>query len=767
MILSNMWFQKLIRTFFFTIDKIVFNFIPIIYKYLIDIARTSILTQADILDMADRIYKLLAVFMVFKVTFSLIMYVVNPDDFSDKTKGLSKLGTNVIFSLALLIITPYLFSYAYQLQTYILEDNSLATLILGKKDNEDTKNNFNTAGETMAYITISPFFTPDSSLDGLFNCGQLTVNGNNGEIFNEECSGIDSEYYSPLSTTDTKNSLYSYTDENSEYNLQTLKNYVAGVNARSFGLMFREDMVVATAEIEGKETFIMDYKFIISTCVGVITALILITFCMDVALRSIKLAFLQLIAPIPIISYVDPKSGKDGMFKKWYQMCFKTYLSLFLRLLALYFAVYIISRIDSLTDIIDGSYKSDCILKVFVVIGALMFAKQLPKILEGLGIKLDGDGKFTLNPFKKFENEALGGKKILGATKGLAAGAMVGTAGMLTGAGLGRGLGAMFGGVKDGLQGKKFGEIRKNQATRNAEMRRAIASGSTFWGRRGAEISSYFGTPGALGRIEHDKIATQNRIDNLTAQKESKSNEIAERKRIIANQKKMQSSISGLEDRAQSKIKNGEGDQGKEYLKRKAKYEALKNDKNASAQAIADAEFDMNDYLINVGMKAYMTEQVKYSKLKREHEAKKISDAEFEKEKKKFSITDDAFDTIYKDYVANAKANGLSDDKICESGDKLHTQLGTSKGETADIQRSIDPIEREISEIDDEIKGENEKLHEYNAQEKMATSNVEATHATKGGPSDPNSIKPVDSTVGRRSYGPGTGNGPFGPFGQR
>ena len=33
----------------------------------------------------------------------------------------------------------------------------------------------------------------------------------------------------------------------------------------------------------------------------------------------------------------------------------------------------------------------------------------LPKILEGLGIKLDGDGKFTLNPLRKVEKDALGG----------------------------------------------------------------------------------------------------------------------------------------------------------------------------------------------------------------------------------------------------------------------------------------------------------------------------------------------------------------------
>ena len=102
----------------------------------------------------------------------------------------------------------------------------------------------------------------------------------------------------------------------------------------------------------------MEYKYIFSTVVGVVVILLLITFCMDIAVRSIKLAFLQLVAPIPIISYVDPKSGKDGMFKKWYEMCFKTYISLFIRLIALYFAVYIISRVADMkmVDIVNGSY---------------------------------------------------------------------------------------------------------------------------------------------------------------------------------------------------------------------------------------------------------------------------------------------------------------------------------------------------------------------------------------------------------------------------
>ena len=67
-----------------------------------------------------------------------------------------------------------------------------------------------------------------------------------------------------------------------------------------------------------------------------------------------------------------------------------------------------------------------------------MFIKQFPKILEGLGVKLDGDGKFSLNPIKKFKDEAFGGDKITKAAskgiKGIAGGVAAGAAAMGTNA---------------------------------------------------------------------------------------------------------------------------------------------------------------------------------------------------------------------------------------------------------------------------------------------------------------------------------------------
>ena len=64
--------------------------------------------------------------MLFKLSFSLITYVVNPDDFSDKSKGFGKLIQNAVISLAMLVLVPYAFQMAFNLQAKILDDNLLA-----------------------------------------------------------------------------------------------------------------------------------------------------------------------------------------------------------------------------------------------------------------------------------------------------------------------------------------------------------------------------------------------------------------------------------------------------------------------------------------------------------------------------------------------------------------------------------------------------------------------------------------------------------------
>lgn len=551
-----MWFLTLMRTFFFALDNIVYNFIPKVYDLLLMIARTSPLSQADIAGVADRIYKFLAIFMVFKVTLSLITYVVNPDEFSDKTKGVSKLAQNAIVSLCVLILTPYIFSYAYQLQSMILEDNALGTLVFGEE-----KSAFNKAGEEMAFITLSAFFSPDASLEGLNECTVITKNVVGDKTsFNQSCSGLDSNY-DPLST---EIGLYKKTINNEEnFSQTTLKNYVAGVEGKSLGMMFRKEMAIAS---DKDKNYIMDYQWLISTAVGVIILLLLVTYCMDIAVRSIKLAFLQLIAPIPVISYIDPKSGKDGLFKKWYETCFKTYLSLFIRLLVIYLAVYIISIVSDLqfVDVITGEYQTGLLIKVFIIIGALMFAKQLPEILKGLGIKLDGDGKFFLNPLKKFEEQALGGKRITGAAGALTAGAMDRAARLVTAPGFKGKVGALLG-TGPGLLGAAARGFSSNagfkgglekQAQVNRRLREGRTKGLTPMSSYLDYAGSKFGLDDAT--LEKDNTIDQRNEDAIMAAETELENKNRENTLKIENEKKHQTTRKNTKNKFDNVKKQGD-----------------------------------------------------------------------------------------------------------------------------------------------------------------------------------------------------------------
>ena len=387
-----MWFKKILVRFFISLDSILFNFIGTLYDLLISISRTSILTQGDIAAFAARIELLLGIFMLFKLSFSLITYIVNPDDFSDSGKGFGKLVQNSVITLIMLILVPYAFQMAFNLQAKILDDNILAKLLLGDRlmaDEDGAVNNetiMDTAGNRMAFQVMLPFFTPRYSVSELSDCIVLYDSDGN---FSESC-------YDALSSI-WDNDVF-------------LDNYTIGIENKSLGLTFRETAALETAKDEDdNEYFIIDYKYLLSTVVAVVVCVLLITFCIDIGLRSVKLAFLQLVYPIPVISFIDPSSGKDGMFKKWYQMCFSTFLSLFIRLLALYFGIYIIVRVGDMGmyDVVNGSQVTNFWVQIFVIIGILMFIKQMPKILEGLGIKMDGD--FSFNPLKKIEKEAFGG----------------------------------------------------------------------------------------------------------------------------------------------------------------------------------------------------------------------------------------------------------------------------------------------------------------------------------------------------------------------
>lgn len=402
-----MWLMGIIRTLFIILDSVVFWAVEKVYSLFTMISQTGVFTPETIRTFAGRIYVLLGVFMLFKVSFSLITYILNPDTLTDKNKGMGGLVKRTIVVLVGIIAVPYVFQAAYSLQAIILKDNIIGSIILGREaSNLDIEDGdyIEQGGKIMSHTVFTSFIRLNPKVVGKTCANNPIIKDENGYSLNSRCS----------------NSVFDM-DVNNKYTLGEL--LVESYEERDAGLLLDIDVIMLKSEAgsgNGKVDWVFDYTLVFSTLTGGLLAWILLLFCIDVGVRSVKLGFLQLVAPIPIISYVDPKGEK--VFQKWLGECGKTYLDLFVRLIAIYFVVYIVVILETTNtyNLITGETQDNFLVKLFIILGALMFAKQLPDLISNiLGIKLSGG--FTLNPMNKIQQVPLAGAaatNLLGRTAG-------------------------------------------------------------------------------------------------------------------------------------------------------------------------------------------------------------------------------------------------------------------------------------------------------------------------------------------------------------
>lgn len=397
---------SLLASIFGLLDRLIAWVIDEAYKLLMIISDTNLFSSNAIEEFGERIYVLIGIFMLFKLTFSLVNYLINPDDFSSKEKGGTKLVTNVMLVLLFIPTFPFLFKQAYELQGMLLKNHVLDRIILGVSSTSVEEND---EIGSLSFEVFTAFFQPNTKIEKMKSCENLYA------------SPVDINTNKINVSPDCLNAINSIVGSGSGEIVEK------AINEKDISELFTWKFISAKENGE----FVFNYNFLISTITGAIVAVIMINFCIDAAVRSVKLGFLQLIAPIPILSYVDPKSSKDGVFKRWLTTVIKTYLDLFIRLAAIFFAIFVISlvskydiqRISTGETITFGNHP---FVKIFIILGALIFAKQLPKLISDItGMKFDG-GDFSLNPMKKissspFAAAAVGG--VAGVVGGAAANA--------------------------------------------------------------------------------------------------------------------------------------------------------------------------------------------------------------------------------------------------------------------------------------------------------------------------------------------------------
>ena len=69
--------------------------------------------------------------MVFRITFTAIEYLVDPDKILDSKQGIGNIIKKVLIVVILLGSTRYIFNFAFDFQSKLIESDVVGNLILG------------------------------------------------------------------------------------------------------------------------------------------------------------------------------------------------------------------------------------------------------------------------------------------------------------------------------------------------------------------------------------------------------------------------------------------------------------------------------------------------------------------------------------------------------------------------------------------------------------------------------------------------------------
>ncbi len=488
------WIMQQLRQICFFLDNIVYSLIEKVYELFMYLANVDLISHNSVFDeLVTRVYLILGIFMLFKVSFSIIQYMVDPNAFSEKGKGFGKLITNAMVSIVLLAATPFIFDKAYELQGLIVGSNVINNLLLGSESedyistNENNQititDNITNMAKDLQFSLFGAFYTLNTKADvGIPECDPKSTGKNSNIIGSVDM--VLAEPQEEGNRTCLEAFAEDARDEFTRYKIQLediFKYIPSGEDENHANIEDHRDFSKLGGLLywqkEADTEFTITYYPLVSTLTGGYLAFLLITFCIDVAARAIKLLFLQAVAPIAIISYIDPKeSAGNSKLMNWAKNCLTTYGSLFLRIAIIFLAIRIVEMITSMffwpdDDNYISYYLSDAngnvqdsanastmnvFVYVFLILGVFTFAKQVPKMIETIfGIK--GSGEMSLNPFKSISQNA-GATALIGGAAGLGASA-ISTAGMARQLYKGKGALGALKGARDIVGGTLSGAV--------------------------------------------------------------------------------------------------------------------------------------------------------------------------------------------------------------------------------------------------------------------------------------------------------------------
>ena len=347
------------RVLFLWIDTIAFSLIDDVYNTFLVFAENQIISSDAVDSLMNNIYILVSLFAFYRLAVLLINSIIDPDKLLEKKKGLSSIFARVVIMLVALVTSPLIFKELNELQTYIVSENVITRVILNNGSNSiDARRNskyFSNAGKTMQKLVITSLIKPEDQffVDGesgvyaYLNDKKILDDSKNGpkQIMGD---GYDITYVSetddeslPCKKTCRKamsqyHQMISQTSRGG-FKLRRLLGYIGG--------SYEAEQEGSNGDSE--DVYYYEYYAIVTTITAVFLTYVMLSWSIDVAVRSVELAVLRLLSPLFIATIVDPKSTADGgYFNNWLKRFGKTYADLFLKLAIISMAILFISLVQ-------------------------------------------------------------------------------------------------------------------------------------------------------------------------------------------------------------------------------------------------------------------------------------------------------------------------------------------------------------------------------------------------------------------------------------
>lgn len=357
---------------FLYIDSVVYKIVSMLFSVFFSLAELQLLKDDAYQAISSRIYLLVGIVALFSITISLLKALVNPDNLG---KGTISSFKNLIVSMLLVILMPTIFKYAFSFQAAIINDGVINNLF-----------NFSiTTGE-------------NEMVNECNNPKDVSVNTADNETLSSEINMTVDECQANYITMTVLQAFFSPSNDNVTNNYGTTwkdaRRYIWYTGDFDYIATFAEQVN------KGDSNSYITYYIIITTIAGFFLGYVVLSFCLDLGIRAFKLAFYELIAPLPILMKIVP--GQEGKFDKWRKEVVSTFLEVFVRLIIISFIIFMCGNLfDLIKNLSWGDTGPGLLAKAILALGLFAFAKQAPKLLkdalglDGSGVKFGIKGKLT------------------------------------------------------------------------------------------------------------------------------------------------------------------------------------------------------------------------------------------------------------------------------------------------------------------------------------------------------------------------------------